>query len=325
MIGLIYATLATTTVAGLDYTVIPLLTTVAARLGIVEPPPSMEWMDSPQAIAAALGLYVLGLVSARLGRPDQLKVLERAVGVPFAAASLAALGLGAADRSGLEGALVGESSTAGAWLRPGEYTGADAAALSGIAAVSTPISLFGRGLRRLSARVPYAKAVHSGVAIIGMSASAAVSRLPTEAIVAVLSVAAVAAVLFAFGILSRARRLFVWWTSVGQGASRRQRVGVLAELVLPGTGAFIIGRPWSGLPRLAAAIALLVGILFLGPALVPAYIFVGLGGALQVAEEAVTDDASDDDDDGWSIGDDSPEPEPALVTAGAGQAPEEDW
>jgi hypothetical protein len=281
MIGIVSAALASSAVAGADYTVMPLLVTLAARIGIISPPPSLSWVNSPGAISLAGALYLASVLSRCLGRPGQLKILERALGVPFAVACLAAVGMGAAAHAGLDGHLLRAGGTPGDWLETKQYVGTDAAALASIGAVAFPLALLGKAARTMTERLPFAKGFHTVAAAFGVSASAFIARLPAEVRLGLAAGALAIFAILAWGIVRRIRSLLRWWHDE-EDAPIAQRIAVVGELILPGSGAFVMRRVWSGIPRLLLAALIVFGFVLTGPIVLPVYIFIGLGGALNV-------------------------------------------
>lgn len=313
-------------IAVLDYSAVPVLVSTAGLLGIIHMPASMAWLSSPPAVAAGAGLYGLSIVSARMKRPPRLKAVERAVGLPFTALSVAAVALASASRAGLEGHLL-SSTASDAVIHTGSYTANDVTVLALTGLVATPMAVAGKGMRAITRRAPGAKTIQSAVAVAGVSASAILMRLPAEVRLFVGAAMLLIFIALIVGTVRRAIRLLGWWQDDAAGVTPRERLAVVVEALIPGAGDAILGNVYRSVPRFILTALLLVVVVVFGIFGLPLFLFFSLGRALSLAHEIVTepppppsDDRGDGDDDkqprrGHELPFGRPRSQPALVQA----------
>ncbi len=293
--ALLAAVMAAGTLGVLDYAAVPLLVAFFARLGIIDMPASMSWVEATPTIVAGASLFGLSIISARHQRPPRLKLIERSVGLPFAAASVAAVALASASHAGLQGNLL-SGHDASAALNTHNYSGSDVTVLAMTALVGAPMAGIGKATRVITSRFPAAKSIQAIVAGAGVGASALLMRMPSE--VRIFVAAALVVVFFALlvGIARRATRLLAWWRHEARTVTPRQRLAVGVEAIAPGMGCMVLGNPYRGVPRLALTGALLLLVVAFGIFALPLFLFVSLGKALSLADEASTTLPPGDDD-----------------------------
>ncbi len=279
-LGVMAGALAGANSAGGNPTFLPLAVAVAVFLGVITPPPAMDWTAEPATVIVAVALYALSVVSARKGRPPALKRIEQFLGVPMSAIAIAVVGLSAADRAGLtSGSLTSASASAADLVQTRDYATSDTWLLGALAAVAIPIAVTSKLLREVSRRFlgSRIKLLHDLVTVGGLGAAAIVSRLPGIVQIA-LALAAVAAVsVLGMSMIRRWRALVVGLQS--PRLSPKLRTVAMVELLLPGAGWALVGRPWLAGPRLIGSGALVVMALVLGIVIVPVQVWRGLGAA----------------------------------------------
>ncbi|MBK9610672.1 hypothetical protein [Candidatus Amarobacter glycogenicus] len=274
--GFVAALLATVAVAGVDYGLLPVGAIAAHYLGLVTFPASLDFLASPPAAAAALGLAGLSTASRAFGRPRSLHRLERLAGIPASSLAILAIALGAAGRTGLESTLSASTATPSDWLATRHWSGTDVLLVFSIPMVAAPIAVLGRYQRLALSYVPYGLALRSSLVAMSLVAASVVSHLPAWLQFSLLLLGLVLLVTAGRSFVLRVKGLRAAWR---EQESEVVRAAALAELALPGLGRLVLADFAGAVVSLVVSAMVFIGCLVLGPLGLPLYLWRSMNSA----------------------------------------------